>query len=1160
MKKKKRFLTGDERSLLRRILRIMKLTTFILLATTMMVSASLYSQSTKVSLKFSEISYLELFQEIENQTEFRFAFSSSKLDPNQKVEIDVRKKTLEEILDKTLPKEVAYEIIDRYVVILNASEKRSVVVSQQQNVVSGKVTDSSGAPLPGVTVVIKGTTQGTMTNSDGEYNLSNIAVDAVLQFSFVGMRTQEVMVGSQTSINVTMEEDAIGIEEVVAVGYGTQKKINLTGSVDVVSSKALANRPPANVGALLQGVSPNLNISVSSYGGEPGADMNFNIRGTGTLSGSNSPLILVDGVELNIGNIDPETIENVSILKDAAASAIYGSRAPFGVVLITTKKGTKNKGVSISYSNNIAFSSPTNLPEWQSSIRYVTAYNQALQNSGLPDKFKAPQIDRINRYLEGTYTPEYDTINPPSRTWGGRHEGNANYDYFDVFYKDVSVNQKHNVSISGGDDKNQFYVSSGYYDQGSSYTFVEENYERYNVSANFNSQPNKWLHLNVNTKYALEKQTHPNYFQDDSRRYLMREFIGMYPITPMYNVNGTINNPIASPMIQGGAARRNENDLVIILGTELEPIKGWKTNINYSYNYIDNKYTYLDSEVWIEIPNGELINEMNNPNQFRQHWTSDSYQLFNTTTSYEKTVKGHFLKAMLGYEREYRYYSNLGGFRKNLITEDVPSITTATGDFNIYDGMGHWATEAFFGRLNYNYKEKYLVEIVGRSNGSSKFAKGSRWGFFPSVSAGYNIAKEPFWEPMTHYINNFKLRGSYGSLGNQNVDNYLYLSNIPISSNLEAVIDNKRPLYSSIPGIKSPTLTWETVTVLDIGTDIDLFNNRLGFAFDWYERNTSDMFGPAEILPATLGANPPQENNASIVTRGWELSLTWRDRINNDLNYSARFMLADSRSHVTKYLNTAGLIDEWYVGKEVGEIWGYTTVGLIQTAEEAASMADQSYFYNEWGPGDVRYADLNGDSKIDDGNRTLDDHGDLSIIGNTSPRYTMGFTGTVNWKNFDFSMFWNGVLKRDLPSESYYGSVIPWGVGTRGNSGGVLFQDEMDNYWRPANETNLFGPNTDGFLPKPYVTEETFKNQKVQSRYLRSTAYLNLSNVQLGYTIPKKLTDKIRVQNLKLYVSGENLITFDKVPEYMNPISANVGVGDIYPLSRSVSFGLNVTF
>lgn len=1148
---------------LKKTLRIMRIVLFLLLISVFQTIASVgYSQNAKITLKSEALSLVDVLRGIEDQTEYRFIFDKSQIDLDKKVRVNFDEATVKKVLEELFVNRcVSYQMVGNQIILGNSVSD----ILQQSKAISGKVTDSSGAPLPGVTVVVKGTTNGTITDMDGKYSLSKIHGDATLVFSFVGMKTQEIALENKTLINVTMEEDAIGIEEVVAIGYGTMKKINITGAVDAVSQEVLKDRPSANIGALLQGVSPNLNISVTKFGGEPGAGNSFNIRGVGSLSGSEAPLILVDGVEMNINNLDPENIQSVSILKDAASSAIYGARAPFGVILVTTKNGTKNKGISISYSNNIASASPINLPQWQSSLRYVTAFNQSLQNSGQPNKFSAEQIDRITRYIAGTYPYEYDPDNPPPSLWAGRHQGNANYEWFDEYFKDYTINQKHNVSVSGGDEHTQFYLSTGFYDQGGLYNWADEFYKRYNILSNIKTQVTSWMNLNVNVKYANTKSQHPNYSKssDSGRNFIISEMIKFYPVTPFYNVNGTINNPYVAQIMRGGNENASENDLSFTLGTEIEPIKGWKTNINYNFNYTGYRHSWLDKAVWVEIPTGAIVNKGADPEAYYSRFGEDTYKSIHAYTSYDQTIGNHYVKGMVGYERESRYYSSLDASKNQLISNLVPSISTALGISNVGDSMGHWGTEAFFGRLNYNYQEKYLLEINGRYDGSSKFSKDFRWGFFPSASVGYIVSKESFWEPLQGIINNLKIRGSYGSLGNQNVSNYLYLSTVPIKTNLNCVLENVRPLYSGVPDIISGSLTWETINTLNLGIDVNFLNNRLGIVADWYQRNTSDMFGPAMILPNSLGASPPQENNASLVTKGWEVSIDWKDRINSDLNYSLKFTLADSRSHVTKYLNTTGLIDNYYEGRELGEIWGYETAGIIQTADEV--IADQSYIYSNWGPGDIKYTDLNGDGKIDDGKRTLDDHGDIKVIGNMLPRYSIGFSSMVKWRNFDFTMIWQGVLKRNMLPGRW--DNMAWGIGTQGNSGGAFYQGH-DDYWRPADETNLLGPNTDAYYAKPYVTAETYKNQRDQSRYLISGGYFRLKNAQVSYMVPAKLTSKIKVKTLKVYVSGENLLTFSKIPPFLDPETAfeSLGystsrmLGAIYPNSKSISVGLNITF
>ncbi|HLA59976.1 MAG TPA: SusC/RagA family TonB-linked outer membrane protein, partial [Puia sp.] len=536
---------------------------------------------------------------------------------------------------------------------------------------------------------------------------------------------------------------------------------------------------------------------------------------------------------------------------------------------------------------------------------------------------------------------------------------------------------------------------------------------------------------------------------------------------------------------------------------------------------------------------------------------------------YEKNLGQHFLKLMVGYEEELYDYQSLYGSKMDLITTEVPSISTATGTTTLGDTKGHWSTQAVFGRFNYNFAEKYLFEFSGRYNGSSRFASDSRWGFFPSASAGYNISKENFWDPIARTVNSLKIRGSYGSLGNQNVPNYLYVPTVPVFSNLNYVLDGQRPNYANIPAILPSNLTWETVTTVNLGLDATFLKNRLGLSFDIYQRTTSNMFGPAQDLPAVLGTSVPYENNAEMRTKGFEVSLTWADATSQHFNYHVKLTVGDNTSTIVKYQNTSRVIDTWYDGKRYGEIWGYQTDGLIQTQGE--QMPDQSKFYPTWGPGDMKYKDLNGDGKITDGSRTLSDHGDLKVIGNITPRYNFGLNAGFNWKDFSFNMFWQGVAKQNyLPDRN---ANVFWGVIPGGSPGSESSIDKGSpalNYWRPADETNFLGPNTNAYFPKPYFDYDEFmKNHQDQSRYVLNAAYLRLKNVQIGYTIPTKYSSKVFIKSIKIYASGENLITITSLPKVLDPETvfvSDAALGGIeatsliYPLSRSVSFGINITF
>lgn len=1173
-----------------KMIKIMRFTIFILfLSLSQTFAVNSYSQQAKLSLDMRNARVEDVIDKIEKNSEFFFMYNKNMIDVDRKVDIQVEEKSINQILDKIFENTgITYSIKDRQILLINNRLQGEVKDSntQQQKSISGKVSDSSGGSLPGVSIVIKGTNTGVITDANGNFSLSNVPANATLQFSFVGMKTQEITVGSKTTINVTLAEETVGIEEVVAIGYGVQKKVNLTGSVNVVSGGALENRSAPNVSLLIQGKAPNLNIGMTNHGGEPGAAPNWNIRGLGSIAGNSSPLILIDGVESNINNIDPESIESVSILKDASASAIYGSRAPFGVVLITTKKGNKNQGIRISYNNNLSIASPLKIPHFVDSYTWATSFNQVAANSGLAPIYSAEQVDRIKGYTAGTYKTEYNPQKPPASIFAGRWDGNANYDWPGMYYKKASISQKHNINLEGGDGKTQYYASAGYFDQGGLYSWGKDSYKRYNVMANITSQVTDWLRFESSTKYAKTKTDWPLGMVGTPRTYIMRGFLSFSPMTPYHNEDGSINNPLVNALQGVGRDKTQNDDLGITLRTEIEPIPGWKTNISYNYNYGGQTNVQNPKPYMVEVPTNPITfgNIGASSSGYIESLSTSSYTLANALTSYEKTIKGHYFKALVGYEQEEGFFRGLYGSKMDMITPEVPSISTALGAVTLYDQINHWSTQGIFGRLNYNYKEKYLVEFSSRYNGSSRFAKESRWGFFPSVSAGYNIAKENFWTSLEPYVNTLKFRGSYGSLGNQNISNYLYLSTVPVNSNLLYIIGNERPVYAKSPAITSDHLTWETITTFDLGIDAGFMKNRLNLVFDWYNRITSDMLGPAESLPLVLGTGAPYSNNAELSTKGFEISLDWKDQISTDLSYNVGISIGDSKATILKYKNDNGLIDTWYEGKNIGEIWGLVTDKIMQTAEDVAAMPDQSLYYAKWGIGDMQYKDLNGDGKINEGNRTLADHGDLKVLGNITPRYNIGINAGITWKAFDVSMFWQGVGKRDyLPSSSASaGSNLFFGfvLGGRAGSESALYKDGQGlDYWRPADDASILGPNTDAYFAKPYFTGEIQKNHLDQSRYVLNASYLRLKNLQIGYTLPQELSRKVYVYKARFYISGENLLTLSTLPKILDPETAIVSdprlgtqntipgtlngeqvLGAIYPISRAISVGINITF
>lgn len=1156
--------------LIRKIIMVINFTTLLMIISLLQVSAVGFGQ---ISLNRENTSLEKVFKSIEKQTDY--VFFSKDID-TRNIDIHVTDASIETALSacfKGLP--LDYKIIGKTIVVRKVpgaapEEIEETIIEEME--IHGKVTDEKGEPLPGVAVRLKSTSIGTVTDNNGQYTMSVPDENGVLVFSFIGFASQEITIGNAQIIDITLREETSTLDEVVIVGYGTQKKINLTGAVDVVDGEQLSNRPAPNVSMLLQGVSPNMNISLNSFGGEPGATQSWQIRGVGSISGNTSPLILVDGVETNINYIDPETIESISILKDASASAVYGSRAAFGVVLITTKRGEKNQPVRIEYSNNLSFAVPIYVPDMESSLVYATAFNQARANAGLSPIFPDEQVERIKGYINGTYLTEYNPDSPPNSQWRGRWDGNANYNWTREYYKKYAFQQKHNINISGGDNKNQYYINAGVYDQPGAYSWGDDGYKRYNILANVSSQVADWISFDFSTKYARNETDVPLGMVGLERTYTWSQFIDFFPTMPKYNIDGSIANPLILVLEEGGRRLTQNHDLWMNIGTEIEPVKGWKTNLSYKYNYRWGSGTEDPKPVPVPIPNGTTGNIGEAATGYRSTLNQGQYSLISLYSSYEKLLGKHFVKALVGYAQDENSNRGLAGYKMNLITGEVPSISTALGDFTLDDYMNHWATQGVFGRLNYNYDEKYLVEFSARYDGSSRFAPSSRWGFFPSFSAGYNISQENFWEPIAPLVNALKLRASYGSLGNQNVTNYLYLPTIAIDyrrtpnsySDPGYIIDNEVPIYAQTPQIISDNLTWETITTFDVGVEAGFLNNRMQVVFDWYNRTTSDMLGPSVQLPSLLGAIVPPSNNAKLSTKGFEFAVNWKDNISNDFSYNARLSIGNYKTTILEYLNESGVISGWYKGRVYGDIWGLTTDRIIQNVDE--DMPDQSFYHPNWGPGDIVYKDLDGNGVINPGSKTLNDHGDLSVIANSTPKYNYGIMAGFKWKGFDFNMFWQGIGRRDfLPNAA---SEYFWGLMAGQSNSGLFKGGKMLDYWRPADEENLLGPNTNSYFPRPYFSAERNKNIQDQSRYVLNAAYLRLKNVQIGYTVPSAVLERTFVHSARIYVSGENLLTFSKLPEMYEPETAvasnpgdgGVDMGEIYPISQMFSMGVNLRF
>lgn len=1041
----------------------------------------------------------------------------------------------------------------------------AVATAMAQHTVSGTVTDLNGEPLAGVAVMVQDSPSptGTTTDLDGTWSLS-VSPDAVLEFSSLGYRPVTVNVNGRGDIDVSLEEDREILDEVVVVGFATQKRINLTGSVSTVDSKAFESVPVQNAVQALQGKIPGLHISSTT--GQLNSKATMQVRGLATIGEGSlaQTLVLIDGMEGDLYSINQQDIESITVLKDAAASSIYGSRAPFGVILVTTKKGKEGKA-TVNYNNSFRFSTPLNLPQEMDSYTWATFFNDAARNSGRGDWIAQETMQRIRDYMDGKIfyntTPRSDNPN----LWNtGYSQANDNIDYYDVFYKDVTFEQEHNLSVSGGTDKINYYVSANYLMQDGKMNWTGDGLKRYNLAGKLEARLSRYATLLYNARFTRSDYHQPTMMTNSS----FFEAIGRqsWPIGPLYDPNGFLFNDHVLRMKDGGQTTQSSSRLAQQVQLTITPLKGWRIIADFNYRY-DQYFGHQDAfQVSQMAVDGVTVGSTWWNNWTNEHANRTDYININAYSDYEHTIGRHYFKVMAGFQAENNNYRNVYATINGILTPSSIAIDTATGlgqngaaiAPQVGGGYTSWSTAGFFGRLNYNYDDRYMVEANFRYDGSSRFRVQNRWGFFPSFSAGWNIANEPFFTPAKPWVDMLKLRGSYGLLGNQYTDTP-YPTYSAVGYDLNAglwLIDGKQTNISWAPELVSMSLSWEKIYSMNIGIDFALFRNRLTGSFDYFIRQTKDMVGPAEELPVILGTAVPVANNTDLETKGWELEIGWRDQLKNGFAYGVNLVLFDSQGTITRYSNPSGTLSKNYAGKKWGEIWGYETIGIAKTQEEMdAHLATlpnggQTYLGMDWAAGDIMYADLNNDGKVDGGAGTLDDHGDRRVIGNTTPRYNFGIDITMEYKGFDFRLFLQGTGKRDSFQGSYYfwGAYndVWWSMGTTVHED--YFRDNPDHY---------LGLNIDSYYPRPLWG--TYKNLQTQTRYLQNAAYLRIKNVQLGYTIPPALTKKIGIDRLRIFFSGENLATFTKMIKLFDPETIGTSMGNSYPLSRTWSFGLSVT-
>lgn len=1089
----------------------------------------------------------------------------------------------------------------------------------QNRTVTGTVVDEQGLPIIGAAIIINGTATGTVTDPDGTFSLSVPQGTVVFNVSCIGYETLNVPVtGTQGVVNIVMKEDSMLLEETVVVGYGTQKKVNLTGAISVIDDDALKNRPTTSVTNMLQGSVAGLNISRSS--GVPGESGSMNIRGFTSIN-SADPIVLIDGAIGDLDRVNPNDVASISVIKDAAAAAVYGARAAYGVILVTTKSGAEDDSkATIRYSGRVGWETPTTSTDYETTgywtAQIVNTFWSAT-NGGLylnySDYDMGQLLARVNDKTENPDRPWVVT-----ETVNGREQWKyyGNTDWYHALYNDVKPMTQHNISISGGNKAVKYYLSGGYEAQRGVIKVNPDRYNKYNMRSKIDVKLAKWAKLTNNTSFYSSTYNYNGVGSvENAFAYGARHALACFPLT---NPDGTwvYSTPYTSYKVANGRHAiygngynvniHRKSDFANTTELVITPIKPLSITANFTYRLHQNRNTNRSTNFYYrEYPNAELgvYNSGAGENSLTESVDTWSYKAANVFATYKDTfASAHNLTVMAGFNYETQYRKDLEAYGKNLISDELSDLDLVVPNADgvletaVYGGQSEYALAGFFGRINYDYKGRYLVELSGRYDGTSRFAKGSRWGMFPSVSAGWRISEENFFASAKKTVDNLKIRASYGSLGNQNVGYYDYIRTISIKDFSAYYFNEGSSMgkYAQISSPNSPDLTWETSYQYNVGIDLSMFGNRLDATLEGYIRDTKDMLTTGKALPSIYGATEPKTNSADLRTSGFEISLGWRDQFDiagRPFGYNIRGTLSEYKSVITKFDNpNKTFAMDYYEGMEIGEIWGFVVNDLFATDEEAleyTSRVDQSYcganLKGGWMAGDLKYEDLptidtdgdgipdTGDGVISIGSNTVDNPGDMKILGNYLPSLQYGINIGFDYAGFDVSAFFQGTGNHYWYSAPlFFGFWGPYSYAY--NS--FIPKNYMDNVWSED--------NPDAYFPRPrsnQASNSTAQLGRINSRYLQNLRYLRFKNLTVGYSLPEKIVKAAHLQSVRFYFSGENLCYWSplkKVTKYLDPEAAykysawseTYGVdgdnkdmaGGYYPWQKTFTFGIDITF
>lgn len=1067
-----------------------------------------FSQEVRLTMNLKKVKVINVLNEIENETDYFFLFNQKLVDVDRVVDLVVRQEKIEDILSRLFEgTNVDFVMKDRQIVLTTEAMDKYAFM-QQQRKISGTVTSENGEPLPGVSIVIKGTSQGTITDVEGKFLLPGVNPDQILVFSFVGMESREVTVGMQTVFNIRLRESTVGLGEVVAVGYGTQKKVNLTGAIVSVNGDELTRRQVPQTSMALQGIAPG--VVVTQRSGQPGRDAGtISIRGKTTLGNSN-PLVLVDGVEMGVDNIDPTLIESISILKDAASASIYGSRAANGVILVTTRRAEEQK-LSFSYNGYAGWQEPTDLPDVVGAIDHMLMTNEAYVNVGKSPLYSDAYIQEYKDNMATNPDKYPDT------------------DWYDQVLAGSGLMQSHFFSMNGGTDRVRVVASLGYLNQKG--IMFNSDYERYTMRINTD--------LKLSEKFSAQIDAHVKqaYLKEPSRGAgTAIHWAGRIPAnqaavlsTGQWGEGWNGDNPVAFTR-DGGVNKVETPSFTMNLVLKYKPVEWLSMDVAYSPNYWQSNNSSFEKVVQTYRWDGSASYASPQKSTLNTYHKRNLHNNLRGMATFEKQFGVHNLKLLLGYQQEDYRYDELHGYRENFPFPDYPVLDSGGEENQKAYGSAHeWALRSYFGRLNYDLNDRYLFEANFRYDGSSRFLKDNRWGLFPSFSAGWRISEEDFFAGFKSVVSNIKIRASWGQIGNQDIGVYPFSSDVNLG--LKYVFDNQVSSGAGITSLANTEISWETTTATNVGLDVLLFD-RLNLVTEYYYKKTDDILLALDI-PRIIGMSAPEQNAGVVENRGWDFSLNYMNWA-NEFKYEIGFNLSDVRNKILdlKGVNKTGITVN-HEGHAMYSIYGLEADGLIGEDDfDGEGNYKHASQYGTIAPGDIKYVDQNNDSIINTN--------DYKIIGGTIPRFTFGLTFNARYKNFDFGFLIQGVGKAN--GLLYGQGIMPFVMG------GTV-QEQHKDRWTPENQ--------DATFPR-FAFNET-NNEQISSFWMKNAAYARLKNIQLGYTLPKSISGRIHAQNFRVYMSGQNLLTIDKFWDGYD-VEAPVGNGGYYPQVKTFSIGVDVKF